>query len=88
MKRLIVSSIEPLSAVVIVLMLMVGLIGGAGVGYHLGGAALAVVGAILGVIAYFALAVLIFGALFILLEMDESLRAIRALLERQAAPKP
>ncbi len=75
MKRLIVGSIEILSLVLIAIFLLIGLIGG----YQSGD----VLGAILGVIISFAFSVVIFGALFILLEMSDSLRAIRQLLEIQ-----
>ncbi len=75
MKRLIVGSIEILSLVLIAIFLLIGLIGG----YQSGD----VLGAITGVIISFAFSVVIFGALFILLEMSDSLRAIRQLLEIQ-----
>ena len=75
MNRLIVGSIEILSFVLIVIFILVGLISG----FQGGGA----VGAVAGFVVSFAAAVVVFGALFILLEMNESLRAIRRLLEAQ-----
>ena len=75
MKRLIVGSIEILSFILIVIFVLAGLISG----FQGGGA----VGAVAGFIVSFAAAVVVFGALFILLEMNESLRAIRRLLEAQ-----
>ncbi|MFI5022662.1 MAG: hypothetical protein ACHQRJ_13545 [Alphaproteobacteria bacterium] len=86
MKRLIVGSIQALSTIIIVLLLISGLIIGAAAGYQHGAAA-AVIGALLGLIASYVSACLIFGALFILLDIDDSLRAIRGLLERQGAAK-
>ena len=75
MKRLIVGSIEILSLVLIAIFLLMGLVGG----YQAGG----VLGALIGIIVSFAFSVVIFGALFILLEMSDALRAIRQLLEDQ-----
>ena len=75
MKRLIVGSIEILSLVLIAIFLLIGLIGG----YQAGD----VLGALIGVIVSFAFSVVIFGALFTLLEMSDALRAIRQLLEDQ-----
>jgi hypothetical protein len=85
MKRLIVGSIEALSTIVILLMLLGGLIGGMEQGHYAGNALL---GAVVGLAMAFAAAVLVFGVLFILLEMNENLRAIRAALERQAVLPP
>jgi hypothetical protein len=69
MKRFIVEVLEKSSLVLLVLVLLVGLIAG----YATGG----VLGAIVGLIAAALIAVMTFGVLFVLLEMNESLRAIR-----------
>lgn len=73
MKRLIVGSLEILSIVLIVIVVLAGLINGF--------LAAGVLGAIAGAIVGFAGAVVVFGALLTLLEINESLRAIRQQLE-------
>ena len=73
MKRLIIGSIDILAVVGVVVVLLAGLING----YLAGGA----IGAIIGLVVSFVIAVTVFGALFILLEMNDSLRAIRKSLE-------
>lgn len=75
MKRLIVGSIEILSMILIAIFLLMGLIMG-----YAGGE---ILGSLVGVVVSFAFSVVVFGALFILLEMSEALRAIRQLLEVQ-----
>ena len=74
MKRLIVRTLEMFSVVAIILILVIGL----GVGYARGNTE----GAIVGLIIAFLLSVMTFGALFILLEMNQSLREIRDLLQK------
>jgi chromate transport protein ChrA len=75
MKRLIAQSLDMLSTVLVVVILVRGLIGG----YQMGGA----VGALIGLVAAFLMSVLVFGALFTLLDMAESLRTMRGLIEQQ-----
>lgn len=75
MKRLIVRAVDTISVLGVVLFLLGGLIGG----YQAG----EVLGAIVGLIVSFIFAASIFGALFVLLEMNENLRSARELLERQ-----
>ena len=90
MKRLIIRSIQALSTIIIVLMLASGILSGAATGYEAGyslPALWAVLGAIVGLIVAYVVACLVFGALFILIDMDDSLRAIRELLERERAAK-
>jgi membrane associated rhomboid family serine protease len=69
MKRFIVEVLEKSSIVLLFLVLLVGLIAG----YATGG----FLGAIVGLIAAAVIGVMTFGVLFVLLEMNESLRAIR-----------
>lgn len=69
MKRFIVEVLEKSSIVLLFLVLLVGLIAG----YASGGA----IGAIVGLIGAAVIGVMTFGVLFVLLEMNESLRAIR-----------
>jgi hypothetical protein len=69
MKRFIVEVLEKSSIVLLVLVLLAGLIAGYAAGN--------VLGAIVGLIAATVIAVMTFGILFVLLEMNESLRAIR-----------
>jgi hypothetical protein len=69
MKRFIVEVLEKSSIVLLCLVLLVGLIAG----YASGGA----IGAIVGLIGAAVIGVMTFGVLFVLLEMNESLRAIR-----------
>jgi hypothetical protein len=79
MKHLIVQTVEKLSIALVCLVLFVGLISGYtdnGVG-----------GAILGLVGAFLFSVFFFGILFILLEMNESLRSIRQQLSK-ADEKP
>lgn len=73
MKRFIVEVLEKSSIVLLFLVLLAGL----GAGYGTGG----VLGAIVGLIAAAVIAVMTFGVLFVLLEMNESLRAIRQQVE-------
>jgi hypothetical protein len=75
-KRLIVGSIEMLSVILSVLSLLIGLFSG--------WAAAGLWGALGGLIVAFVGTIVIFGALFILLEMNESLRAIRQQLDAQS----
>ncbi len=77
MKRMIVELLEKFSIGLVGLLLLVGLIAG----YAAGGVGVAIVG----LIVAFLIAVLFFGILFIQLEMNESLRAIRKTLEK---PQP
>lgn len=76
MKRLIVGSIDTLSVAGVVVLLLVGAING----YLAGG----FIGVLIGLIVAFVIAVIVFGALFVLLEMNDHLRAIRKSLEGQA----
>lgn len=69
MKRVVVGVLDAISSVAFVVFLVVSVVGG----YLQGGA----IGAIMGLI----LPVVIFGLLFIQLEMNENLRAIRQQLE-------
>lgn len=73
MKRFIVEVLEKSSMVLLVLVLLIGLIAGYATGD--------VLGAIVGLIAATVIAVMTFGVLFVLLEMNESLRAIRQQVE-------
>ncbi len=73
MKRFIVEVLEKSSIVLLCLVLLVGLIAG----YASGGA----IGAIVGLIGAAVIGVMTFGVLFVLLEMNESLRAIRQQVE-------
>ncbi|WP_019013150.1 hypothetical protein [Elioraea tepidiphila] len=73
MQRFILEVLEKSSMVLLVLVLLVGLIAG----YTTGG----VIGAIVGLIAATVIGVMTFGVLFVLLEMNESLRAIRQQVE-------
>jgi hypothetical protein len=73
MKRFIVEVLEKSSMVLLVLVLLVGLVAG----YVSGD----ILGAIVGLIAAAVLAVMTFGVLFVLLEMNESLRVIRQQVE-------
>lgn len=73
MKRFIVEVLEKSSIVLLFLVLLVGLIAGYATGD--------VLGAIVGLIAAAVIAVMTFGVLFVLLEMNESLRAIRQHVE-------
>jgi hypothetical protein len=73
MKRFIVEVLEKSSIVLLFLVLLVGLIAG----YASGGA----IGAIVGLIGAAVIGVMTFGVLFVLLEMNESLRAIRQQVE-------
>lgn len=69
MKHIFVQILEKLSIVIVFLILMSGVIGG----YNSGGAG----GAVLGLVGSFLFSVFFFGIVFILLEMNESLRTIR-----------
>lgn len=73
MKRLIVQTLEKSSIAMVAILLLVGLIGG----YASGG----IGAAILGFLVCLVIAVLFFGILFVQLEMNENLRAIRGRLE-------
>jgi hypothetical protein len=85
MKHIVVYVLEKVAIVLFVLFLPAG----AGVGYVVGdiGGEIggydggAISGAIVGLIVSFLLAVLAFGIIFVLLEMNESLRAIRQQME-------
>ncbi|TVR99611.1 MAG: hypothetical protein EA406_02960 [Rhodospirillales bacterium] len=71
---MIVGALEKFSIALVGVLFLVGLIAG----YQAGG----VGGAIVGLVFAFLIAVLFFGILFIQLEMNESLRAIRNALEK------
>jgi hypothetical protein len=73
MKRLVVRTLEALSGFCIVLILLAGGVAGC--------TSAGFMGAIGGLIAAFFLSVFVFGALFILLEQNQSLREIRRILE-------
>jgi len=75
MKRLIVRTVDTISVIGVILFLLGGLVGG----YQAG----EMIGAVVGLIVSFIVAASVFGALFILLEMNENLRSARQLLERQ-----
>jgi hypothetical protein len=72
-KRFIVDVLEKSGMVLLVLLLLIGLIAGYATGK--------VIGAIGGLITAAVIAVMTFGVLFVLLEMNESLRAIRQQVE-------
>ncbi len=78
MKRLIVGSLEAFSTLTIVVMVIGGGIAGFVIGHQGHNPFLALVGAILGFVVAFVVAVLTFGVLFTLLEINEHLAAIRA----------
>ena len=78
MKRLIVDFLEKFSIFLAGLLLLIGLIAG----YAADGFGTAIVGLILASL----IAVLFFGILFVQLEMNESLRAIRKAMESQSKP--
>lgn len=86
MKRLIIGTLEVFSHGLIILFLLAGLV----LGYEAGD----LIGAVVGVVAAFLLSVMIFGLLFIALDISESLREIRELLQNrrptaaQEAPAP
>lgn len=69
MKRLVIGSIDTLAVVGVVLLLLAGAVNG----FLAGG----VIGGVIGLLVGFLIAVLVFGALFILLEMNDNLRAMR-----------
>jgi heme/copper-type cytochrome/quinol oxidase subunit 3 len=73
-KRLVVGTIEALASISTTALVLAGLV----VGHVAGG----MVGALLGGAAAFLAVVIVFGALFILLEMNERPDAIRVALER------
>lgn len=74
MKHFMVQTLEKLSILIVCLVLIAGLVGG----YNSNGG----LGAVLGLIGSLLFSVFFFGILFILLEMNESLRAIRQQLAR------
>jgi hypothetical protein len=74
MKQMIVQSLEMLSSALFILVIVIGFLGGAVNGGFLG--------AIVGLIVAGVWAVIAFGILFLLLEMNENLRAIRGQLDR------
>lgn len=73
MKHFVIQFLDKLSIVLFVLLVLAGF----GMGYQQSGIA----GAILGLLGSFLAGALMFGALFILLEMNENLRAIRKATE-------
>jgi hypothetical protein len=79
MKRLIVQAVDALSVIGVLVLLVGGLVGG----YQAGGGP----GAIGGLLAAFVASIVIFGALFIFLEMNQALRDIRRLLESGAGAR-
>jgi hypothetical protein len=74
MKQMIVQSLEMLSSALFVLVIVIGFLGGAMSGGFMG--------AIVGLIVAAVWAVIAFGIIFLLLEMNENLRAIRGQLDR------
>ncbi len=86
MKRLIIGTLEVFSHGLIILFLLAGL----GLGYQAGD----LIGAVVGLVAAFLLSVMIFGLVFIALDISETLREIRKLLQNgkptaaQAAQTP
>ena len=79
MKDFIVNSLELISKVAFVLLVAAGFFAGAGTGRP--------GGAIVGLIGAFVVGVVFFGVLFVLLEMNENLRAIRKSLEQSGPAK-
>ncbi len=78
MKRIIVGTLDKIAVAAVILLLLAGLVIGWDAGEE--------VGAIGGLIVAFGVSVVIFGALFILLEMNASLLSILNILEKQAFP--
>ena len=87
MKRLIVRLLEGLSIIIAGILLLVGFLVGREMGQNVGAP---IEGAIVGLIVALVVDVLIFGALFIFLEMNESLREIVKILKSQSRgiPRP
>lgn len=75
MKRLIVRTLEVLSSVIIVIMWVSGAVGGYGAAPAAGVDPW--LGALGGLLGAFVFSSLLFGFLFVLLEMNENMRAIR-----------
>jgi hypothetical protein len=78
MKRLIVGSLEAFSTLTIVVMIVGGGIAGFTIGHQAHNPFLALAGGVIGFVVAFVIAVLTFGVLFTLLEINEHLAAIRA----------